>query len=95
MSIPSEASLLQNEVQILNTKPHKYLIGPGGDNVLRPDVADLSDHCPQKKNWNCSHWCHCSVTDGSMMSLCLGHVIAVRQHYKKGISSHCHLQTPS
>ena len=21
-------------------------IGPGGDNVLRPDIADLSDHCP-------------------------------------------------
>ena len=40
MSIPSESSLLQNEVQILNAKP------PGGDNVLRPDIADLSDHCP-------------------------------------------------
>ena len=46
MSIPSESSLLQNEVQILNAKPHKYLIGPGGDNVLGPDIADLSDHCP-------------------------------------------------
>ena len=21
------------------------LVGPGGDNVLRPDTADLSDHC--------------------------------------------------
>ena len=46
MSIPSESSLLQNEVQILNAKPRKWLIGPGGDNVLRPDIADLSDHCP-------------------------------------------------
>ena len=46
MSIPSESSLLQNEVQILSAKPHKYLIGPGGDNVLQPDIADLSDHCP-------------------------------------------------
>ena len=46
MSIPSESSLLQNEVQILNAKPHKQLIEPGGDNVLRPDIADLSDHCP-------------------------------------------------
>ena len=46
MSILSESSLLQNEVQILNAKPHKQLIGPGGDNVLRPDIADLSDHCP-------------------------------------------------
>ena len=46
MSIPSESSLLQNEVQILNAKPHKYLIGPGGDNVLGPDIADLSNHCP-------------------------------------------------
>ena len=48
MSIPSKSSLLQNEVQILNAKPHKYmyLIGPGGDNVLRPDIADLSNHCP-------------------------------------------------
>ena len=43
MSLPSKSSLLQNEVQILNAKPH---IGPGGDNVLRPDIADLSDHCP-------------------------------------------------
>ena len=42
MSIPSEPSLLQNEVQILNAK----LIGPGGDKVLRPDIADLSDYCP-------------------------------------------------
>ena len=46
MSILTEFSLLQNEVQILNAKPHKNLIGPGGDNVLRPDIADLSDHCP-------------------------------------------------
>ena len=45
MSIPSESSLLQNEVQILNAKPHK-LIGSSDDNVLRPDIADLSDHCP-------------------------------------------------
>ena len=44
MSIPSESSLLQNEVQILNAKPHKQLIGPGGDNVLQPDIADLSCH---------------------------------------------------
>ena len=26
--------------------PHKQLIGPDGDNVLRLDIADLSDHCP-------------------------------------------------
>ena len=46
MSIPSESSLLQNEVQILNAKPHKKLTGPGGDNFLPPDIAELSDHCP-------------------------------------------------
>ena len=46
MSIPSKSSLRQNEVQILYAKPHKQLIGPGGDNVLRPDIADPSDHCP-------------------------------------------------
>ena len=46
MSIPAEPSLLQNEVQILNAKPCKKLIGPGCDNVLWSDVADLSDHCP-------------------------------------------------
>ena len=46
MSIPAKSSLLQNEVQILNAKPHKQLIGPGGDNVLRSDIADLSDYCP-------------------------------------------------
>ena len=46
MSIPSESSLLQNEVQILNAKPHKQPIGPSGDNFLQPDIADLSDHCP-------------------------------------------------
>ena len=46
MSIPAEPSLLQNEVQILNEKPCKKLIGPGGDNVLRPDIAGLSDRCP-------------------------------------------------
>ena len=49
MSIPSESSLLQNEVQILNVK----LTGPGGDNVLWPDIADLSDHCPVKY---CRRW---------------------------------------
>ena len=46
MSIPAEPSLLQNEVQILNAKPRKQFIGSGGDNVLWPDIADLSDHCP-------------------------------------------------
>ena len=46
MSIPAESSLLQNEVQILNAKPNKKLIGPGGDIVLRPGTADMSDHCP-------------------------------------------------
>ena len=46
MSIPAEPSLLQNEVQILNAKPRKQFNGPGGDNVLWPDIADLSDHCP-------------------------------------------------
>ena len=44
MSIPA-VPLLQNEVQILNAKPRKLLIG-SGDNVLLLDVADLSDHCP-------------------------------------------------
>ena len=46
MSIPAEPCLLQNKIQILNPKPCKQLIGPGGDNVLRPDTADLSVHCP-------------------------------------------------
>ena len=49
MPIPAEPSLLQNEVQILKGKLHKKFNGPGhsgGDNVLRPDIADLSDHCP-------------------------------------------------
>ena len=31
MSIPVGPSLLQNEVQILNAKPRKNLIGSGGD----------------------------------------------------------------
>ena len=52
MSIPAEPSLLQNEVQILNAKLHK-LIGPGGDNVLRPDISDLSDHYP---SFRCRRW---------------------------------------
>ena len=39
-------SPLQNEVQILNAKPRKKLIGSGGDNVLQLDIADLSDHYP-------------------------------------------------
>ena len=34
MSIPEEPSLLQNEVQIPNAKPRKYLIRSGTDNVL-------------------------------------------------------------
>ena len=46
MSIPAEPSLLQNEVQILNTKPRKKLLGSGDNNVLQLDIADLSDHCP-------------------------------------------------
>ena len=45
MSIPAEPSLLQNEVQILNPKLCKLLIGPVDDSVLRPDIADMSDHC--------------------------------------------------
>ena len=44
--IPAEPSLLQYEVQILQWKPRKWLIGSGGDNVLWLDIADLSDHCP-------------------------------------------------
>ena len=46
MSIPAKPSLLQNEVQLLNAKPRKQLTGPSGDNILQPDIADLSDHCP-------------------------------------------------
>ena len=46
MSILAEPSLFQNEVQILHAKPRKLLIGSGGDNVLWPDIAYLSDHCP-------------------------------------------------
>ena len=47
MSIPpAEPSLVQNEVQILNAMPRKQLTGPDGDNVLRLDIAGLSDHCP-------------------------------------------------
>ena len=42
MSIPAEPSLLQNEVQILNAKSHKQLIGFDGDNVLWLDNANLS-----------------------------------------------------
>ena len=45
MSIPAEPSPLQNEAQILNAKPRKF-IRPGADNILQPDIADLSDHCP-------------------------------------------------
>ena len=41
MSILAKPSLLQNEIHILNAKLLKY-----GDNVLRLDIADLSDHCP-------------------------------------------------
>ena len=46
MSIPAEPSHLQNEFQIFNAKPRKYLVGSAGDNVLRLDIADLSDLCP-------------------------------------------------
>ena len=45
MFIPVELPPLQDEVQILNAKLHKKLIGPDGDNVLRLIIADLSDHC--------------------------------------------------
>ena len=51
MSIP-ESSLLQNDV--LNAKSHKKLLGPGGDNVLRPDVADLS--LIIALSFRCRHW---------------------------------------
>ena len=46
MSIIAEPSLFQNEVQTFNAKLCKWLFGSGGDNVLRFDIADLSDHCP-------------------------------------------------
>ena len=46
MSISAEPPLLQNEVQILNAKPRKYLTGSGGDSALQLDIADLSYHCP-------------------------------------------------
>ena len=44
--ITSEPSLLQDLVQALHAKLRKKLIGPDGDNVVRSDIADLSDHCP-------------------------------------------------
>ena len=61
MSIQAEPFLLQNEVQILNAKPRKWLIGLGGDSVLRLDIADLSDHCPviplqTLEVWHASVW---------------------------------------
>ena len=46
MSIPVEPYLLQDEVQVLNAKLRKLLIGPDSDIVLWLDIADLSDHCP-------------------------------------------------
>ena len=46
VSIAAEPSLLQDEVQVLNAKLHKKLIWPDGNNVLRLDIADLSDHGP-------------------------------------------------
>ena len=42
VSMPAEPSLPQDEVQVFNAK---WLIEADGENVLRLDIAVLSDHC--------------------------------------------------
>ena len=64
MSIPSKSSLLQNEAQILNAKPHKWIIGPGGDNVF------AAWHC--RSVWSLP--CHFAAdTGGSALSMAKSH----------------------
>ena len=79
MSIPAEPSLLQNEVQILNAKPRKYLIGSRGDNVLPLDVADLSDHCPLILLHMLEIWL-CQWPDLTGMEHCAPHTSCTRSH---------------
>ena len=80
MSIPAKPSLLQNEVQILNAKPRKFT-GPGGDNILRPDIADLSDHFPVIPLQTLEVWfCQCPSLTGmehTGMEHCAPHTRAV------------------
>ena len=45
-SCSCQPSFLQKTVQILSAKSCKELIGPGGDNVVHLDIADLSNQCP-------------------------------------------------
>ena len=88
MSIPVEPSLLQNEIQIPNAKPRKYLIGSDGDSVLRCDIADLSDHCPvillqMLEVWLCQ-WPsltgmeHCALHTRAVHATCLEREVAGR-----------------
>ena len=76
MSIPAEPSLLQNEVQILNAKPRNQLTGPGGENVLRPDIAHLSDHCPVIPLQTLEVWL-CQWPSLTGMEHCASHTRAV------------------
>ena len=45
MSIPAESSVLQNEVQIINARHASSSLDLICDNVLRLNIADLSDNC--------------------------------------------------
>ena len=76
MSIPAEPSLLQIEVQILNAKPRKYLIGSGGENILRLDIADLSDHCPVISLQTLEMWL-CQWSSLAGMEHCAPHTRAI------------------
>ena len=76
MSIPAEPSLLQNVVHIFNAKPGKSLIGSGGDNVLRLDIAELSDHCPVISLYTLEVWL-CQWPSLTGMEHCTPHTRAV------------------
>ena len=77
MSISAEPnSLLQNEVQILNAKLGKLLIGAGIVNVLQLDIADLSDHCPVISLQTLEVW-PCQWPSLTGMEHCIPHTRAV------------------
>ena len=86
MSIPAEPSLLQNEVQILIAKLRKYLIGSGGDNVLRLDIADLSDYCPIISLQKLEVWL-CQWPSLTGMEHCTQHTRAFPWHRVQGLLS--------
>ena len=83
MSIPAEPSLPQNKVQTLNAKPFKKLSEPDGDNVLRLDIADLSDHCPDMPLQTLEVWL-CQWPSITGMEHCAQHTRYTRSCVLKG-----------